>query len=461
MGMAIGLRTARGTRPAGDAGLAALVLLLVATTPTLLAAPAAAREQPAAGEVTLKATIGTLPATTGWVGDWTVGTTAVHVTASTGIGQAPGAVAVGAMVRVERQLGTDGSVAATSVEVVAPPPGTQGTTVLCGAIMTLPASGLTGDWLVGSTTVLVDASTVLDQQQASFAVGVTVLLRGRIQNDGSMTAVLVRSQAGGCGDPAGLASSLFAVLRLTATADAPAGAEGAVVNRHFTFAGGTDRQDFKVGLEGLIPETGYAVVVDGVAAGTVTTGEEGEGSLFLSTAGMAGAEPLPAALQPVESLKAISVSAPSGTPVLTGDFANARVDSHHSPAPDYLAAAVLMSGVPGVVGIVTASIDGGVQDLAIGVWGLTPGARYDVVIDGTTLTTLTASEGGRLHAEFSASPGEAETVLPNAFLPVSALLHADLLDDAAAAVASGEFRRVTGAASNAAIQKAAKRKLGR
>ena len=461
MAAAIGLIRARGLRLLGDTCMAALTLLTLAVPSVLLATPATAKGQPAAGELMLEGTVETLPATTGWVGGWTVGTTTVHVTASTGIDQGAGAVAVGAMVRVEGQLGTDGSVTATSIEVMAPPPGTQGTTVLCGAIMTLPASGLIGDWLVGSTTVRVDASTVLDQQQASFAVGVTVLVRGRIQSDGSMTAVSVKSQAGGCGDPGGLASSLFAVLQLTATADAPAGAEGVVVTRHFTFADGTDRQDFKVGVEGLIPQTDYAVVVDGVAAGTVTTGEDGEASLFLSTAGMAGAEPLPAALQPVESLKTIGVSAPSGTPVLAGDFANARVNSHDSPAPDYLAAAVLTSGVPGVVGIVPASVNGGVQDLAIGVWGLIPGARYDVVIDGTTLTTLTASEGGRLHAEFSTSPGEAETALPNAFLPVSALLHADLLDQAAAVVASGDFRRVTATAGSVAIQKAVKRKLGR
>ncbi len=457
----IGLKTARNPHRLRSMGLAALPLLLMAATSVLPAAPAAAKGRPDAGEVMFKGPIEALPATTGWIGDWTVGSTTVHVTATTEIDQGAGAVAVGAMVRVEGQLGADGSVTATSIEVMAPPPGTQGTTVLCGAITTLPTSGLVGDWVVGNTTVHVDASTVLDQQQASFAVGVTVLVRGQAESDGSMTAVSIKAQAGGCGDPGGLASSLFAVLHLTATPDAPAGAEGVAVTRHFTFADGADRQDLKVGVEGLLPRTDYAVVVDGVAAAVITTGDDGEGNLFLSTAGMAGAEPLPAALQPVEDLKTVSVNAPSGTPVLTGDFADARVNSHDSPAPDYLAAAVLTSGLPGVVGIVTASINGGVQDVAIGVWGLTPGASYDVVIDGMTVATLTASEGGRLHAEFSTSPDESETALPNVFLPVSALLHVDLLDPAAAVVASGDFRNVTGTAGSVAVGKAVKRKLGR
>ncbi len=456
----IGLTAARGPRWLGNTRLAALTLVLVAATSVVPAAPTAAKGQPAAGEVMFKGTIEALPATTGWIGDWTVGATTVHVTAATEIDQEAGAVAVGTMIGVEGQLGADGSVTATSIEVMAPPPGTQGTTVLCGAIMTLPASGLVGDWVVGSTTIHVDASTALDQQQASYAVGVTVLVRGQVQNDGSITAASVKAQAGGCGDSGGLASSLFAVLHLTATPDGPAGAQGVVVTRHFTFADGTGRQDLKVGVEGLLPQTAYPVVVDGAPAGVITTGEDGEGNLFLSTAGMAGAEPLPAALQPVEDLKTISVNAPSGTPVLTGDFANARVNSHDSPAPDYLAAAVLTSGLPGVAGIVTATINGGVQDLAVGVWGLGPGASYDVVIDGTTLATLTAAEGGGLHGEFSTSPGEGEAALPNGFLPVNALLHVDLLDRTGAVVASGDFRNVTGTAGGVAVRKAVKRKLG-
>lgn len=459
MDMTDGLGTARGPHRLRHTALAAMTLVLVAAASVLLAAPAAAG-RPGAGEVMFKGAIEALPATTGWIGDWTVGSTTVHVTAATEIDQETGAVAVGAMVRVEGQLGTDGSVTATSIEVMAPPQGTKGTAVLCGAITTLPASGLIGDWVVGSTTVHVDASTALDQQQASFAVGVTVLVRGQVESDGSITAVAVKAQAGGCGDPGGLTSSLFAVLHLTATADAPAGAEGVVVTRHFTFADGTDRQDLKVGVEGLLPQTAYAVMVDGVSAGVITTGEDGEGNLFLSTAGVPGAEPLPAALQPVEDLKTISVNAPSGTPVLTGDFANARRNSHDSPAPDYLAAAVLTSGLPGVVGIVTAGINGGVQDVAVGVWGLAPGASYDVVIDGTTLATLTASEGGRVHAEFSSAPGDGETALPSAFLPVSALLHVDLLDQSSAVVASGDFGNVTGMPGGVAVGKAVRRKLG-
>ncbi len=95
-----------------------------------------------------------------------------------------------------------------------------------------------------------------------------------------------------------------------------------------------------------------------------------------------------------------------------------------------------------------------------GIWGLAPGSDYGLVIDGTAAATLTASETGRIHAEFSSAPGEGETALPDALLPVSALLHADLLDQDGNLVASGDFRSVSSDAG-LAVQRAVKRKLGR
>ena len=384
MSAKVGSQSARRPRRRRNAELATLAFALGVALAVLPASPAAAAGRPQSGHANLEGAIESLPGTTDWVGDWTVGTMTVHV----------------------------------------------------------------------------GAATAVDQQEGGVAVGVTVRVRGSVEGDGSMTAAEVKVQAGGCGESGALTSSLFAVLRLTATVDAPAGAEGVVVTRHFTFADGSDRQDLKVGVEGLIPRIAYEVIVDTVSAGVITTNDDGEGHLFLSNAGVPGAGELPAALQPVEDLKQVSVNTPSEATVLTGDFADARRNSHDNPAPDYLAAAVLTSGLPGVVGIVPATIKDGEQELSVGVWGLAPGSDYGLVIDGTAAATLTASETGRIHAEFSSAPGEGETALPDALLPVSALLHADLLDQDGNLVASGDFRSVSSGAG-LAVQRAVKRKLGR
>ncbi len=471
MSTKIGWKSARRPRRERSAGLAMFALALGVALGVLPASPAVAGEHRDGGQVGEAAhnggtsrveffgTITGLPGTSDWIGDWTVGTMTVHVSPPTVISRDGAAVELGATVHVVGELATDGSVDATAIQVKMPPPGAPGTVALCGVVTTLPPAGIIGDWRVGGTTVHVVAATVVDQREGGVAIGVAARVRGAAEGDGSMTAAEVKVQAGGCGEAGGLTSSLFAVLHLIATAGAPAGAEGVVVTRHFTFADGSDRQDFKVGVEGLLPRTAYEVVVDTVSAGVITTNDEGEGHLFLCNAGIPGAGVLPAELQPVEDLKQVSVSDPSGTPVLTGDFANANVSSHENPAPDYLAAAVLTSGLPGVVGIVAATIKDGVQELTVGVWGLTAGADYGVVIDGTSLATLTASAAGRISAEYSSAPEDGETALPDAFVPVSAVLHVDLLDQGGAVVASGDFRTVTCNAT-AAVARAVKRHLG-
>ena len=459
MGAKIGSESARSWQRRGSVSFAALALVFGVALAVLTASPAAASRRPASGQVNFEGTVVSLPATVGFIGDWTVGTMTVHVGAGTAINQEGAAVAVGVTVHVVGTLATDGSVNATAIQVQSPPPGVAGTVALCGVVTSLPSAGLVGDWQVGGTTIHVGAATEIDQHEGGVAVGVTVRVRGQVQGDGSMNAFEIAVQAGGCGESSSLVSSFIAVLHLTATAAAPAGAQGVVVTRHFVFADGFDRQDFKVGVEGLLPGTAYEVVVDTVSAGVITTNDEGEGHLFLSNAGIPGAGALPAGLQPVDGLKQVSINDPSATPVLTGDFADANVNTKENPAPDYIAAAVLTSGVPGVVGIVAATIKGPLQELTVGVWGLTAGADYSIVIDGTTLATLTASATGRISAEFSSAPEGDEAALPDAFMPVSSLLHVDLLDQASAVVASGDFRTVKGNVT-AAVARAVKRHLG-
>src|SRR5260370_5169766 len=58
-----------------------------------------------------------LPNTSGFVGDWVVGSRTVHVTSATRLDQEDGAVAVGALVEVKGTLRSDGWVDATRIEV--------------------------------------------------------------------------------------------------------------------------------------------------------------------------------------------------------------------------------------------------------------------------------------------------------------------------------------------------------
>ncbi len=462
MRMTLGLGDVRRKHAAGSTAFAVLGLVALGVLGMLVAAPAMANSHGGGGQTNFTGTIVSLPGTSDFTGDWTVDTTTVHVTSSTEINQDNGPVEVGAMVRVKGTLASDGSVNATMILVLPQASGGHGKpATLCGAITTVPASPFVGDWVVGTTTVHVTATTTLDQTQGSFAVGVTVLVKGTLESDGSITATLVEVLAGGC--PAtgtgGLDTAYFAVLHLTATADAPTGAEGVAVTRDFLFKGGLDRQDLKVAVEGLLPATDYDVIVDGTTAGVITTDDLGGGQLFLSTANIPGALPLPAALQPVESLLTVSVTDTGGTVMLTGNFTDAKTHDFESPNPDFAAAAVLTSGTPGVVGIALATITGADQKLSVDVWGLTPSADYSIVIDSMALATLTASDTGRLHAVFSSSPEGDEVLLPATFIPVSGLLHVELFDSTSTLIASGDFQTINPAGVNKASPKAIKNRL--
>lgn len=77
---------------------------------------------PRGREVRFFGTIQSLPSAPGWIGNWKVGARSVHVSASTVIDQTDGAVAKGAKVLVEGLRMRDGSINATSIDVLAPNP---------------------------------------------------------------------------------------------------------------------------------------------------------------------------------------------------------------------------------------------------------------------------------------------------------------------------------------------------
>jgi len=387
--------------------------------------------------------IASLPAAAWWVGDWVVGGVTVHVTPATTTDQTNGAVAVGAPVMVRGTARPDQTVDATSIQVMKRP-GTPGKNItFCGLVTALPTTGLVGDWTVDGLTVHVAASTTIDETKGAVAINASVRVTGTVQADASVSATAIVVLPGQCGAFNQPASMTFSILHLTPTADAPEGAEGVVLTRMMTFADGSTREDLKVAVEHLLANTAYEVMIDAVDAGPIMTNENGDGLLFLSTADIPGAEPLPPTLQDFGTFVEVDINASGGTTVLTGLFANARTVDHQHPGLDYLGIAILENPSSQVVGMASATIKGSEQQLTLSVWGLMPGQTYTLVIDGSTVGPLTASPRGRVQAEYSSTPNGDQLQLPDSLMPVSALMQLELEDSSASVVASGDFQSVT------------------
>jgi hypothetical protein len=156
-------------------------------------------------EIEFKGTIESLPSTTDFIGDWSVGGKTVHVSASTQVETEHGPIVVGAFVEVKATMRADGSLDASKIEVENNPQGDDGRAEVKGAIETLPASGLVGDWIVAGKVIHVSASTVIDQEHGAAVVGASVEVTGTLNSDGSIdaTRIEVKSGSGSSDDSSG------------------------------------------------------------------------------------------------------------------------------------------------------------------------------------------------------------------------------------------------------------------
>jgi cytoskeletal protein CcmA (bactofilin family) len=153
------------------------------------------------GRDELKGAIEALPSA-GFIGDWRINGRTVHVTSATIINQEHGAAAVGAFVEVTGTRRADGSIDATRIEIQ-PLSGSSGSgpggssnegepANVKGAIQSLPASGVVGDWTVGGRLVHVVSSTKLNAEHGAFVVGARVKVKGMLMADGSVVATKVQ-----------------------------------------------------------------------------------------------------------------------------------------------------------------------------------------------------------------------------------------------------------------------------
>ncbi|MBI4671339.1 MAG: hypothetical protein HY741_06680 [Chloroflexi bacterium] len=141
--------------------------------------------------------IESLPATPGWVGDWTVSGRIVHVSSTTYIKTEKGQPAVGVNVEVEGYKQPDGSNNATKIETKSGSGGGGQSEKFYGVIESLPATpGWVGDWTVSGRVVHVTGATRIKTQKGQPAVGVNVEVEGYKQPDGSNNAKKIETKSG-------------------------------------------------------------------------------------------------------------------------------------------------------------------------------------------------------------------------------------------------------------------------
>ncbi|MFN7931255.1 MAG: DUF5666 domain-containing protein [Blastocatellia bacterium] len=159
-----------------------------------------------AGYVRFAGQITALPTAQNFIGDWTVGGKTIHVTTSTQLKQERGKIVVNAIVKIEGNQRTDGSIDATSIEVKTDSTAggtTTGFTEFFGTIASVPsAAGFIGDWTVSGKTIHVTSATSIDQTRGAVAVGKLVEVKGNLKTDGTIDATKIEVKgviAGGAG----------------------------------------------------------------------------------------------------------------------------------------------------------------------------------------------------------------------------------------------------------------------
>ncbi len=142
--------------------------------------------------------VDSLPAGTPPVGNWSVSGRTVRVSSSTLLNAEGGVFSVGAYVEAQGAPNTDGSLAATKIELrqAAAAPGTAPVSFRGAVELLASTPGWIGDWRVGGKNVTVTGTTVIDQERGTVALGALVEVHGAPRPDGSVLADRVEVQWG-------------------------------------------------------------------------------------------------------------------------------------------------------------------------------------------------------------------------------------------------------------------------
>ena len=217
--------------------------------------------------VDLVGVVQSVPAS-GTIGDFVVSGQTVHVTAATTV---KSAITIGECVEVKGQRNADSSIAASEIDADSNSAcGITGVPVdFQGTVQQLPASGLSGDWMVAALTIHVTAATRIEQDQGPVAVGSCVEVKGQGLADGSVNAtqIEIRSSSAGCGATPPPAEQEFLGLVQTLPATGLTG-DWTVSGRtvHVTLSTNIQQQDSVVAVGACVDVEGSVQTDNSLAA---------------------------------------------------------------------------------------------------------------------------------------------------------------------------------------------------
>lgn len=252
-----------------------------------------------------------------------------------------------------------------------------------GAIESLPAGGLIGDWRVAGRTVHVTAATELRQDKGQAVVGAQVEVRGTTQPDGSTVATRVEVMSGGGGG--GGSETSFQGIVQSMPSSGPVGnwrVAGVMVH---VFSSTEIRQD----------------------KGTAAVGAQVE---------------VRGITQPDGSYNATRVEVLSGA----GGGGGSQDTTHQ--------AALNSTGVdPDAEGKFTTKTSSSRETLEIEASKLDGNSSYTVIVDGFSLGTVVTDGSGSFKISLSSEDGS----LPQQLRPVSDIQHINIMDSQSRTVLSG------------------------
>ena len=166
----------------------------IAATSIVTRPPSKCTEGAPSNMVEIFGAVEQLPAS-GVVGDWRVAGTIVRVTAQTKIEQDGGPVAIGACAEVKGTRSADNSLAASKIEVSSGiggcrPDSSDNEKELLefrGSVQSAPLSG-SQIWTISGRKVLVNSATTMSPMGRMLTVGNCVEIKGRFENDNTITA---------------------------------------------------------------------------------------------------------------------------------------------------------------------------------------------------------------------------------------------------------------------------------
>lgn len=176
-----------------------MAVALIAIWMLVMVAPHAKADCDDDDEAEFAGTIQSLPATSGYFGNWTISGRTIRVTSGTEIERENNAqVAIGAVAEVEGYLQSDNSILARKIKIK--PAASGGNVEFTGTVESLPsAAGRIGQWSVGGRKVNVTTSTRFTPSNGSVAIGCSVKVKGAARADGSIDAAEIEIKSGGGG----------------------------------------------------------------------------------------------------------------------------------------------------------------------------------------------------------------------------------------------------------------------